>query len=108
LAPSAAALLAPSIALAGVSLGDKLSNTDEGITASLEAAGYSVLEIEREHDEIEVEALLDGTQHEIEIEPDTGLVIGMEIDDDNDDDDDDDDDNDDSGNEDDAENSAAQ
>ena len=78
----ATAALAPSIAFAAVSVGDTVGKTQEEIRTALEKQGYQIREIEVEDDEIEVEATLDGTALEIEIEPENGMVVGIEIDDD--------------------------
>ena len=78
----ATATLVPSIAFAAVSVGDTVGKTQEEIRTALEKQGYQVREIEVEHNEIEVEATLDGTALEIEITPENGMVVGIEIDDD--------------------------
>ena len=87
---ASAAILTPMIAVAAVSVGDTLSADDTEIRAKLEAAGYTVKEIEREDGEIEVEAILDGRAVEIEIAPETGMIVEIEADDDDEDDCDDD------------------
>lgn len=67
-------------ALANITVGQPVGVEDAEITATLEAAGYTVTEIEREEDEIEVEADRDGRSYEIELST-TGEVIGIELDD---------------------------
>lgn len=67
-------------ATAEVTLGETLGTEDAAITAALEAKGYTVTEIEREDDEIEVEATLGGKAYEIELSPD-GAVTEIELDD---------------------------
>ena len=52
--------LAPAIAFAGISVGDTLGTEEAEIRQKLEAAGYTIEEVEREDGEIEVEASLDG------------------------------------------------
>ena len=86
---ASAAILAPVIAFAAVSVGDSLGTSDADIRAKLEAAGYTVNEIEREDGEIEVEAVRDGLPVEIEIASDTGMIVEIEVDDDHDCEDDD-------------------
>ena len=78
----ATATLVPSIAFAAVSVGDTVGKTQEEIRSALEKQGYQVREIEVEHDEIEAEVTLDGKSLEIEIAPESGMVVGIEIDDD--------------------------
>jgi len=81
----AAALIAAPLAgyaLAGspVATGTpKLS--DEQITEMLAKEGYAVLRIEREHDEIEVDATRDGEQWELELNPETGKIVKKELED---------------------------
>jgi hypothetical protein len=81
----------PSLALAAVSVGDQLGTTEERIRAALTAQGYEITKFEIEAGKIEVEALLDGQMLDLEISPDTGLVIEIEAEDDGDDEDNDDD-----------------
>ncbi len=89
LAVLCAAIAIPASALAAVSVGETVGTSDEEIRAKLEAAGYMVDEIEREDGEIEVEASLDGRSFEIEIAPDSGIVVEMELEDEEDERDDD-------------------
>jgi spore cortex formation protein SpoVR/YcgB (stage V sporulation) len=84
-------LAAPTLAFAGLSLGDQLGTEEAKILAALEAEGYVIQETEAEEGEFEVEALLDGVLYEIEIDLNTGEVVEVELEDDDDDDDDDDD-----------------
>ena len=81
----------PSLALAAVSVGDQLGTTEEGIRAALTTQGYEITQFETEDGEFEVDALFEGQMLELEISPDTGLVIEIEAEDDGDDEDDDDD-----------------
>lgn len=76
LATSAIAL--PFIASAGISLGDSIGLSDEEILTGLESQGYVIIEIEREDDEVEAEATLNGVEFEIEIDPKTGLITEIE------------------------------
>ena len=79
---TAIAMLVPALAHAGVSLGDRVGVEEAEIRANLEKAGYKVKEFEFEDGEIEVEAVLDGQEIEIEISPSTGKVAGLELEDD--------------------------
>jgi hypothetical protein len=79
----------PSLALAAVSVGDQLGTTEEGIRTALTAQGYEITQFETEDGEIEVDALFEGQMLELEISPDTGLVIEIEAEDDDDNVDDD-------------------
>ncbi len=81
--------LAPALAFASVTVGDKLGSTEEEIRAMLEQDGYVIEEIEVEGDEIEVEATKDSIAYEIEIATETGEVIEIEIEKDDVDDDND-------------------
>ena len=56
------------------------------IRANLESQGYIVQEIEFEDGAIEVEALLDGREVELELARDTGAVIEIETEGEDDDD----------------------
>ena len=80
-AGAATLLIAPAIAFADVSPGDVIGTADQDIRANLEAAGYTVLEVEREDGELEAEVLIDGQEFEIGIAPETGEVIEIEPDD---------------------------
>lgn len=80
-------LLIPGIAMAQINAGDTLSTTEDAIRAELESQGYVISEIEYEDDEIEVEATLNGQAYEIDINPETGAVLEVELEDDESDDD---------------------
>lgn len=82
-------LSAPALAFAGLTLGDVAGKTVAEIRSVMEAQGYEVLEIEFERNKIEVEYLVDGTEYEAEINPATGMVIALELEDDHDNNDDD-------------------
>ena len=82
---SPALILAPALALASVTVGDKVGVSDEEIRAKLEAAGYTVNEIERGDGELEVEATINGQEVEIDISPDTGAIVKLELEDEDDD-----------------------
>jgi len=98
---SLAALIAavPALAFAQLSIGDQLGAEAAEITAALEAQGAQVLEVEAEDGVIEVEYILEGVEYEAEIDPASGQVIAMEIEEADEDDDDDDDDAEDDSNE---------
>lgn len=89
------ALLIPGIAVANAQLGDTAGTTDADIRAYLEAQGYVIEETETEGGMLEVEALLNGTAFEIEVDLSTGLVAEIEREDEDDDEDDEDDEDDD-------------
>lgn len=100
IAASALVLGVGAHAAAAVGVGDVLGVEDSAIEQALSAQGYAIDEIEREDDEIEVEATLDGVAYELTISPETGAVTEIELedsdsDDDGDEHDDDDDDQDD-------------
>ncbi|MCT8159707.1 PepSY domain-containing protein [Pseudoruegeria sp. SHC-113] len=71
----------PIAAVAQLTAGDPVGMTDAEIRAKIEAAGYTVLEIEREDGEIEVEAERDGITWEIELSDVDGTILEIEEDD---------------------------
>lgn len=81
-------LTVPALAFAGVTLGDTLGTTQEDIRAHMSGLGYEVLEIEIEGDEIEVEYRFEGVEYEAELDPKSGQVIALEIEEADDHDDD--------------------
>ena len=83
-----ATLLVPGAALAQINVGDALGTSEDAIRAALQSQGYTASEFEIEDDEIEVEAIHAGQSFEIEISPETGLVLAVEIEGDDDSDDD--------------------
>jgi len=80
-AATTALIAVPLVAYAGLSMGDRVGITDEEIRSSLESQGYVVIEIERESDEIEAEVTLNGVEYEIELDPSTGQVSEIELED---------------------------
>ena len=80
-ATSAVLAFQTSPAAAEVTVGDTLGVTEADIRTNLEAAGYTVLDVEIEDDELEAEVLVDGIRMEVEIAPDTGMVTEIEQDD---------------------------
>lgn len=79
-----AALILPGFALAQVNPVDSLGTTEAAISASLTAQGYVITGFETEGDEIEVDATLDGIAYEIEISPQDGTVLEVELGDEDD------------------------
>ena len=74
----------PAAAFAAVSVGDHVGISEDEIRTKLESQGYTVQEIEFEDGEIEVEAIIDGVEVEIELAEKTGEVIEIETEDDDD------------------------
>ena len=74
---SPAALAAGASELVGQSVGTTVIE----IATNLHERGYEVLEIEREHGMLEVDAVKDGIEFEIEIDLVTGIVDKVELDD---------------------------
>jgi hypothetical protein len=87
LAASAAVLAAPAIALAAPTVGDSVGTTLQEVTNALASAGYEVREVEMDGRQIEALVLVDGQWLELEISPETGMIISVELDEDDDDDD---------------------
>ena len=83
-------LLLPGAALAQISVGDDLGVSETAIRAALQAQGYSAAEIEIEDGEIEIDAMRGGQSYEIEVSPETGLVLAFQAEDEDDDDEDED------------------
>jgi len=90
LAASAVVLVAPVIALAAPTVGDSVGTNLEEVMNNLTNAGYEVREIEAEDDELEAVVLADGQLLELEISPETGMILSVELEEDDDEDDDDD------------------
>ncbi len=84
-----AALMIPGAAIAAINVGDTAGTSPEAITATLTAQGYEVLKIETDHDKYEIDARMDGTLFEIEVARSSGMVTGIELDDDSGDNDED-------------------
>lgn len=74
-------LTVPALGFAGITTGDKLGVNEAEIRAQMEERGYTVLEIEFDDDEIEVEVLIDGVKTELELARTDGTVRKIEIDD---------------------------
>ena len=73
--------LVPTVALAQLNVGDAVGTGDAEIRAKLESAGYTVEEIERNNGEIEVEAMLNGKEYELELSAE-GNIREIELEDD--------------------------
>ncbi len=80
------AVLIPAAAFANFSVGDTVSTEPAEIRSQLEAEGYTVLEIEVEDGEIEVEYEMDGQEFELTLAADTGQILEIEAEEDEDDD----------------------
>ncbi len=78
---AAALTLSAAVALAAVSKGDYAGKTQDEITKSLEAQGYTVRKVETEDGYLEAYALLDGERYEIYVDTKTGKVVKVEADD---------------------------
>jgi uncharacterized membrane protein YkoI len=73
-----AGLLAPSLAMAGFTLGDTMPSTEDALRAALSGQGYVVEEIEIDDGMLEVEVTKDGIEYELVIKPDTGELVEIE------------------------------
>jgi hypothetical protein len=85
LAGSAGILVVPAIALAAPTVGDMVGTNLEDVMNSLTSAGYEVREIEAEDDELEAVILAEGRLLELEISPETGMIVSVELEEDDDD-----------------------
>lgn len=74
----------PAVSAIALGAGETVGTSETEIRAALEAAGYEVGEIEFEKNEIEVEARRDAVNYEIEVSPETGVILEIEEDDDDD------------------------
>ncbi|MEP3277769.1 MAG: PepSY domain-containing protein [Stappiaceae bacterium] len=81
IAVALAFVTAPTLALAEISVGDSVGKTEVEIRSALTKQGYSVEEIEQEDGKFEAEVALNGEKFEIEIDPQSGDVLEVEIDD---------------------------
>ena len=93
------AALIPAAAMANLAVGETLGTDVEAIRAELEAQGLTVMDIEVDGAEIEVEYMLNGEEFEAILAGDSGAVLEVtseaaDDDDDNGRDDDDEDDDD--------------
>jgi hypothetical protein len=83
-----AGVMAPTLAMAGFTLGDTMPTTEEALRAQLTGQGYVVEEVEIDDGMLEVEATKDGVEFELVIKPNTGEIIKIEQEPDDDKDDD--------------------
>jgi hypothetical protein len=90
LAASAGILVAPVVALAAPTVGDSVGTSLEEVMNNLTNSGCEVREIEAEDDELEAVVLVDGQLLELEISPETGMILSVELEEDDGEDDDDD------------------
>lgn len=81
----------PALAFAQLTLGEPLGVQEDAIRAALMENGAEVIEIEIDGDEIEVEYTLDGVSYEVELDPATGVIVALELEDDDADEDETDD-----------------
>ncbi|MEC8275455.1 MAG: PepSY domain-containing protein [Pseudomonadota bacterium] len=97
LASAAFAVVVPTMALAAIKVGDTLGTDEAAIINALEVAGYERIEVEFEDDILEAEGWdpVNAMEMEFEIDPETGLVSAVSVEDEDEADEDDDaDDND--------------
>ena len=86
LAALLASLAIPATAFA-LTVGETMSTDMDELRTMFEAEGFTVLEIEMEDGEIEIEYEKDGMVFEADVDAETGMLTGIEIEDDEDDDD---------------------
>lgn len=67
---------------AAVETGDVIGTSETEIRAVLEGDGYDVQSITFDEEEIEIDALFDGKEVEIELSSDEGAILEIEFDDD--------------------------
>lgn len=67
---------------AAVETGDVIGTSETEIRAVLEGDGYDVQSIKFDEEEIEIDALFDGKEVEIELSSDEGAILEIEFDDD--------------------------
>lgn len=70
----------PTLALA-LEIGAPVGTTPDAVRAALVADGYDVRKIEAEDGQIEAYALKDGQRFEIYVDPATGAVSGIKLED---------------------------
>ncbi len=72
------------VKLEGVAVSSYLGKTEAEARSALEAKGFVITEIELEDGELEFEVKKDAKVYEIEIDPSTGNISEVELEDDND------------------------
>ena len=94
LASAAFAVVVPTMALAAIKVGDTLGTDEAAIINALEVAGYERIEVEFEDGILEAEGWdpVNAMEMEFEIDPATGLVSVVSVEDEDDEDDEADDD----------------
>ena len=97
LASAAFAVIVPTMALAAIKAGDMLGTDEAAIINALEIACYEQIEVEFEDGIFEAEGWdpVTSMEMEFEIDPETGLVSAVSVDDEDEADEDDEDDDDD-------------
>lgn len=75
------AALIPAAVFAQVKVGDSIGASEDIIRSALEAKGYQIIEFEIEDGEIELEAMFDSQEYEIEVSSETGIVTEVELED---------------------------
>ena len=97
LASAAFAVVVPTMALAAIKVGDTLGTDETAIINALEVAGYERIEVEFEDGILEAEGWdpVNAMEMEFEIDPETGLVSAVSVEDEDEDEADEDDDADD-------------
>ena len=91
LASAAFAVIVPTMALAAIKVGDTLGTDEAAIINALEVAGYERIEVEFEDGILEAEGWdpVNAMEMEFEIDPATGLVSAVSVEDEDDEADDD-------------------
>ena len=87
LASAAFAVVVPTMALAAIKVGDTLGTDETAIINALEVAGYERIEVEFEDGILEAEGWdpVNAMEMEFEIDPATGLVSAVTVEDEDDD-----------------------
>ena len=69
------------VTLDGIAVGDVIGTTLGGINDTITGLGYKITEFEIEDDEIEVELTANDRSYELEIDPESGKVVDIELED---------------------------
>ena len=83
LASAAFAVVVPTMALAAIKVGDTLGTDEAAIINALEVAGYERIEVEFEDGILEAEGWdpVNAMEMEFEVDPETGLVSAISVED---------------------------
>lgn len=83
LASAAFAVVVPTMALAAIKVGDTLGTDEAAIINALEVAGYERIEVEFEDGILEAEGWdpVNAMEVEFEVDPETGLVSAISVED---------------------------